>query len=121
MTGSDQRLVFLDDDRAEAALARLQQLGRITQVASRRLVVVEGGGDRAQLESIPGVVAATTSALPAHVSARLHDDEALFADAWAVRAQQGPKTRIGDGLPWDAPGFLPPDPPHAPSGEPGAT
>jgi hypothetical protein len=39
----------------------------------------------------------------------LTDTEALFVNAYAQRSRQ--KERLGEGLDWDAEGFLPPDPP----------
>lgn len=41
----------------------------------------------------------------------LTDDESLFIESWRARPQAGAKERKGEGLPWDAPGFQPPDGP----------
>jgi hypothetical protein len=42
----------------------------------------------------------------------LGESERLFAQAWQLRQQSGGKQRRGEGLGWDAEGFLPPDKPH---------
>jgi hypothetical protein len=44
---------------------------------------------------------------PAVVDKELTPMEHLFVDAWRQR-RPTTKKRIGDGLPWDAPGFEPP-------------
>ena len=38
--------------------------------------------------------------------------ENAFVSAWESRRR--PKERLGEGLSWDSPGFLPPDPPKRP-------
>lgn len=116
MATSGERLVVLADDAADAALAELRSYGRVTQVASRRLVVLESEEDPAVLGSLPGVVVSTASELPVEVASGLDEGEALFASAWSSRMRQETKTRPGEGLSWDAPGFQPPDPPPAPRG-----
>jgi hypothetical protein len=40
----------------------------------------------------------------------LDDGARLFVEAW-LAPPRDPSERPGDGLPWDAPGFQPPDPP----------
>lgn len=40
----------------------------------------------------------------------LDDGARLFVEAW-LTPPRDPSDRPGDGLPWDAPGFQPPDPP----------
>jgi hypothetical protein len=51
---------------------------------------------------------------PPAVMASLEPSERLFVDAWLLRVEDRlyrRKRRRGDGLPWDAPGYEPPDPP----------
>jgi hypothetical protein len=44
----------------------------------------------------------------------LDDGARLFVEAWRTQrsAASATRDRAGDGLPWDAPGFEPPDPPR---------
>jgi hypothetical protein len=46
---------------------------------------------------------------PPRLPPDLTQSERLFVAAWEARRQ--PKSRVGEGLSWDAPGFLPPDSP----------
>jgi hypothetical protein len=110
-------LVVLDEDAAEDALKRVRDAFRVTQVASPRLAIVESprSEGEASLRAIPGVVAVAGTDVPAELISRLSPEEELFVAAWSLRMAEGPrKERRGEGLPWDAPGFSPPD---APPGE----
>jgi hypothetical protein len=60
---------------------------------------------------MPGVVAVSGGTLPSGLVERLDEGEALFVTAWASRMTGPQKQRGGEGLPWDASGFEPPDPP----------
>lgn len=106
-------LVRVDDDEAAEALARLREKFRVTQVAPPRLAVVERPPDTREpdLRDTPGVVAVAGPEVPDDFMDGLSPEEALFVAAWERRMQE-PKSddRIGEGLPWDAPGFSPPDP-----------
>ena len=48
--------------------------------------------------------------------AGLSEAEMLFVDVWRARLDEPAKQRPGDGVPWDAPGFEPPDPMYHDSG-----
>jgi hypothetical protein len=101
MTGRRELLVILDNDRRPLEL-------RVTQKISPRVVIV-------QVENEPEIEGALAVLAPGEelaedVRKTLTQSEAMFVAAFAQRAQ--PKTRIGDGLDWDAAGFLPPDPPR---------
>jgi hypothetical protein len=116
-------LVILSGEQAADALDRVRSTYRVTQMASPRVVVVESGPDEAaRLQSIPGVKMVTAGELPPGSIEGLDDSEVLFVEAWVNRITELPsKRRRGEGLPWDAPGFIPPDrPPGVPdSGEAG--
>jgi hypothetical protein len=76
-----------------------------------RMGIVEGDDDAlARLRTAPGVLAVGDPDLPEAARASLTEAERLFLEGWV----QGrlPKTRHGEGLPWDAPGYLPPDQPR---------
>ncbi len=92
-------------------LDRLGRSATLVQHQPPRLAIVESDEDaRAALRTAPGVLAVGEPDLPDDVRARLTDTERLFVDAWVVGRQ--PKTRRGEGLAWDAPGFQPPDLPR---------
>jgi hypothetical protein len=113
----DEFLVVLDPVPAAAAtedpLPALRAAARVTQVLSRRLVLVQAGGAElvAAVRAVPGVALVQTDpAAELSVDATgLDEKERLFVAAW--RARSRPKQRPGEGLDWDAPGFLPPDRP----------
>jgi hypothetical protein len=103
-------LLILD---AHQPSTNLLQRYRVTQKASPRVVIVEGGDDstKEELQTIEGVeVVLEPGERPSSdVRGALSDAELLFVDAYAQRAR--PKKRQGEGLNWDAEGFLPPDKP----------
>lgn len=103
--------VVLDEDAADDTLERLRRAFRVKHVASRRLVVVEEAADARQtLRSVPGVVAVASPDIPTELMETLSPEEELFVAAWSRRmTPPARKQRPGDGLPWDAPGFSPPD------------
>ena len=104
-------LVLLVD--GDDGLERLRRSLEVTQVASPRLAVVVAA--EGALEAIDGVAEIAGAGESLQDEIALTDAERLFADAWALRTGDAPGgERPGDGLPWDAPGFTPPDPP--PSG-----
>lgn len=80
---------------------------RILQRMPPRLAIVaaDAEGIRA-LEHLPEISAVHTQAVPAEVLERFDQAARLFAAGWNERRR--PKERIGEGLPWDAPGFQAP-------------
>ena len=102
-------LIVLDSQPASETLARLRAVANVTQVFPPRLALVLAGPDaRTRVAGIQGVLHVLDD--PAcELPADLTPAERIFAAAWQARQQ--PKTRPGEGLPWDAPGFEPPDQP----------
>jgi hypothetical protein len=93
------------------AFAQLRTLYRLTSMAPPRIAIVAAGEDVDALRQRPDVEAVlttTTNATPDSLS----EAELLFVNGWRARHQSGGKSRTGDGLAWDAPGFQPPDKPH---------
>ena len=86
---------------------------RVTQKVSPRVLLVQpaAGATKEELQALGGVdsVLEPGESPAAGIRGTLTDTEALFADAFAQRSRT--KQRAGDGLAWDAEGFLPPDPP----------
>lgn len=103
-------MLILDADSQERSAPERY---RVTQRVSPRVVIVEPSVDltKEQLQATSGVTAVFEPGErpDAAVRGALTDTEALFVDAYAQRGR--PKARPGDGLSWDAEGFLPPDPP----------
>ena len=102
-------LIVLESRPASETLAQLRAVANVTQVFLPRLALVQAGPDTmARLARIRGVLHVYDD--PARkLPADLTPAERIFAAAWQARQQ--PKTRTGEGLPWDAPGFEPPDRP----------
>jgi hypothetical protein len=102
-------LVLLEPRLADEALAQLRAVAVVTQVLPPRLALVradpETMGRAAQIAGVRDVYDDTPPELPPDLTPA----ERLFVSAWEARRQ--PKTRPGEGLPWDAPGFQPPDSP----------
>lgn len=116
MTGHREVLVVLSEANASEALEELRSLGRVTQLASPRVAILDSERPEV-LRTVPGVVVITDATVPAQVTEQLDEAEALFVAAWASRRLEQSKPRRGEGLSWDSAGFEPPDPPP---GTPGA-
>ena len=103
-------LVILDDLQTADLLVQIGQVVQITQQLPTRLFLVEGDQQQlAVVRNLPGVVGVFTQNVPESILQQLTATERLFAEAWIAGSH--PKTfRSGDGLPWDAPDFQPPDP-----------
>jgi hypothetical protein len=113
-----QALVIVDDQDPAATWMRLSAVVTITQHLPPRLAIVEGEDAAIEaLPGVPGVRLAADETAPAAALERLTDTERLFAEAWILG--RAPKTdRRGEGLPWDAEGFQPPDGPRRRPEEP---
>ena len=102
-------LVILEASLADEALAQLRAVANVTQVLTPRLALVQADPETtARAARIRGVLDVYDDAV-SELPADLTPSERVFVSAWEARRQ--PKTRPGEGLSWDAPGFLPPDPP----------
>jgi len=102
-------LIVLDSQPASETLAQLRAAANVTQVFPPRLALVQAGPDaRARIARIQGVLHVLDDRAR-KLPADLTPAERAFAGAWQARQQ--PKARAGEGLPWDAPGFDPPDQP----------
>ena len=102
----DRYVLVLVEDAADRQV--LEERATIVHSASSRLYVVRlGPGTRNQINSVAGVIAVTDKVFPDDIARQLDSKEALFAAAFAARGTK--KDRVGNGLPWDAPDFEPPD------------
>jgi hypothetical protein len=108
--GERELLVLIDSGRSREALAALRAVADVPQTLPPRLALVVAPGGADDLAAIVGVVGVyADGAPPEDVMAALNDTEQLFVRAWVERSKD--KDRPGDGLPWDDPDHLPPDPP----------
>lgn len=110
MAQKQELMLILNADRD---LDDAHERYRVTQKVSPRVLIVEliGNATKEELKAMSGVDAVLVSGeKPAsEIIASLTETEALFLEAFTKRSQ--PKARPGEGLDWDAGGFLPPDPP----------
>ena len=107
-----EALVIVQPGADERTLRRLREVVTVEQAAAPRLAVIRADeeGIRA-VQKLRGISGVYLDDVPSAERARLGPTERLFIDAWELRKR--PKLhRKGEGLPWDAPGFLPPDPPR---------
>ena len=110
MTDAPQEyLIILESSLANRALGQLAAVATVTQVQPPRLVLIRADpGVRERLVGIAGVMG-VYNVTPPGLPSDLTPTERLFISAWAARQQR--KSRPGEGLPWDAPGFVAPDAP----------
>jgi len=106
---SELMLVFSVGDAARELRGRF----RVAQQVSPRVVLVEAVDDlsKQELQTMIGVdaVLGAGESLPSRVRQTLTPTEEVFVDAFEQRGRG--KERPGEGLSWDAEGFLPPDKP----------
>jgi hypothetical protein len=114
-----EALVIFDGAQDNTALARVTQLVDVTQRLPPRLAIVRGEGNQLEaLRKLPGILAVCEDAVADSILQQLNSAERIFAEAW-VAGRQPKATRPGEGLPWDAPGFQPPDRPGTKGGRGG--
>ena len=102
-------VIFRADVTAEAR-AQLENQYAVKSWLPPRIAVLANGGNVEQLRGLPEVEAVVAD--PADtIPESLAESERIFVGAWQTRQHGGGKSRRGEGLAWDAPGFLPPDPP----------
>jgi hypothetical protein len=108
MTEGDVEVLVILDPASAQAFETLGERMQVTQRLPPRLAVVRLEPARLNdLHACPGVRDVLTG--EGEPPGDLNEHERLFAEAWLL--SQRPKRRPGAGLAWDAPGFLPPDPP----------
>lgn len=104
-------LIILDPSITNADREAVRGIAPVTQSISNRVLLSDvNDAALASLRSMAGVVRVVTSAEPAPSLPPLDDAESLFVEAWISKRGQV-KQRPGEGLDWDTPPMLPPDPP----------
>jgi hypothetical protein len=95
--------------RSDTELKQLLREYRVLAVLPPRIAVVDSdaaGIDRLRAAQEIIEVLTAPSDIP---KSELNVAEKLFVDAWNARRNTEKKIRPGEGLPWDAEGFQPPD------------
>lgn len=106
-------LVVLNRDASGRALDGLRGRYPVKSLLPPRIAILGGESDVPALHRLPEIEAVlTTPADP--LPSSLSPSESTFVKAWQARQQSTEKHRPGEGLPWDAEGYLPPDPPKKP-------
>lgn len=92
----------------------LQEVSRqwtLVQTHPPRLAIVRAGAEELRTGAAGTVAVLNPSSVDeveAALQSPLSESERLFVEAWLLR-RRPKENRKGDGLPWDAPGFTPPD------------
>jgi hypothetical protein len=102
-------VIFRERTTPETFATTVNQF-QVQSLVPPRIAVLVDGGNVERLTGLPEVEAVMTGPADA-IPGSLTDSERLFVSAWQTRQQVAAKNRPGEGLAWDAPGFLPPDPP----------
>ena len=105
-------LVLLPEAPASEQVGRLQSAYRVLTLLRPRIVVLEVDEQAlTALRKSPDVAGVYEQTVPPDVLAGLRPEERLFVEGWSLQQASKDKSRSGDGLSWDAPGFQPPGPP----------
>ena len=104
-------LVVLSTTMGGKALEFIRKNFRVLQEVSPRVLILEKTAQAMMLQSRTEVIAVIEGDIDQEILDTLDASETLFSQAWAMRMQKQPEERPGEGLPWDATDFEPPDPP----------
>jgi hypothetical protein len=105
-----EALVILEAAIPRTARDAVIRTAAATQSVSDRVYITAASDAAlARLQSMPGVARVLTRAEQMQHLPPLNDAETLFVEAWmSTRGQT--KQRRGEGLDWDTPPMIPPDP-----------
>ncbi len=106
-------LIIVAREHAPKLIEQIRNNHPVTQVGSPRVLVVEAGESAAgALRAMSGLRVVVPGERPPEALEDLDEAERLFVEAWITRMTElRSKKRVGEGLSWDAPGFVPPDRP----------
>jgi hypothetical protein len=102
-------LLILHPQMPDAAREAITRVAPAVQTVSARVFVARPTAAIEALRAMPGVVRVLSGGEPPASLPQLDAAERLFAEAW-LTSQATAKQRRGDGLDWDTPGMVPPDP-----------
>jgi hypothetical protein len=112
MSTRRQVLALLRTDAAVSQLERVQKQYTVISLLRPRILVLDVDDEMAaQLRRDPEIIGVYEGQVPAEIVAQLEAGEKLFVNAWSQQQSGEGKKRTGDGLPWDSPGYVPPDRP----------
>jgi hypothetical protein len=104
-------LILLDPSITKADRAAILGVAPVMQSISDRVFLADvNDAAVANLPSMAGIAKVVTGAERTQNLPALDDAESLFVQAWLSKQGQV-KQRRGEGLDWDTPPMLPPDPP----------
>lgn len=103
-----EHLIIITGPEPEETLMLLREHFEVTQSVSKRVFLVRGAQSGLRVPKREGLHTFSTPDIPEETLRSLDDKESLFVSAWRTRLQQPPKKRVGEGLNWDHPGFIPP-------------
>jgi hypothetical protein len=104
----DQLVILTGKEPEQATWIRFQEHYQVTQRVSRRVFLVQAVAPNPNVPEWEGVHLFSTPDIPDEILHSLDEKESLFVSAWRERMRQPLKTRLGEGLNWDYPGFKPP-------------
>ena len=107
-------LIILAPSITNANREAVLRVAPVTQSISNRVFLANvNDAGLANLRSMAGIARVVSSAESAQSLPPLDDAESLFVQAWLSKLGHV-KLRPGEGLDWDTPPRLPPDPPQDP-------
>lgn len=105
-----EALIILQSSLSADQRAAIARVAPVRQSISDRVFVAEVAGTGLDdLRATTGIARVVTGGEPVDTLPAMTDAERLFAGAW-LSSRGAVKSRRGDGLDWDAPGMVPPDP-----------
>ena len=105
-----EALIILQSSLSADQRAAIARVAPVKQSISDRVFVAEVAGTGLDdLRATPGIARVVTGGEPVDTLPAMTDTERLFARAW-LSSRGEVKSRRGEGLDWDAPGMVPPDP-----------
>ncbi len=107
MTESVRETLVLITGRYQDVIEELRAFATVTQMLPPSLALVMLPDE--QRDAIPEITGAVfyVDDIPPEVVDDLPQGEQIFIRAWQIRSLS--KKRHGDQLPWDSPGYTPPD------------
>ena len=105
-----EALIILQSSLSADQRAAIARVAPVKQSISDRVFVAEVAGTGLDdLRATMGIARVVTGGEPVDTLPAMTDAERLFAGAW-LSSRGEVKSRRGEGLDWDAPGMVPPDP-----------
>ena len=109
-----EALIILQSSLSADERAAIARVAPVKQAISDRVFVADvlaagAGKSLDDLRATPGIARVVTGGEPVGTLPEMTDAERLFARAW-LSSRGAVKSRRGEGLDWDTPPMVPPDP-----------